>query len=126
MKNEILVFTATYNESENIKDFLNSIETLNLELDLLLIDDNSPDKTWKIIQEYAKNNNLGLWNMNFHYPWDWRYKVRNLKKTKFPFKVFNVEFIYLLDNGKIIYVDQHGRGNRIWEKDEKTNELKEI
>ena len=77
-------------------------------------------------QEYAKNNNLGLWNMNFHYPWDWRYKVRNLKKTKFPFKEFNVEFIYLLDNGKIIYVDQHGRGNRIWEKDEKTNELKEI
>ena len=55
MKNEILVFSATYNESENIKDFLNSIETLNLELDLLLIDDNSPDKTWKIIQEYAKN-----------------------------------------------------------------------
>ena len=55
MKNEILVFAATYNESENIKDFLNSIETLNLELDLLLIDDNSPDKTWKIIQEYAKN-----------------------------------------------------------------------
>ena len=30
MKNEILVFSATYNESENIKDFLNSIETLNL------------------------------------------------------------------------------------------------
>ena len=58
MKNEILVFAATYNESENIKDFLNSIETLNLELDLLLIDDNSPDKTWKIIQEYAKNKNM--------------------------------------------------------------------
>ena len=30
MKNEILIFAATYNESENIKDFLNSIETLNL------------------------------------------------------------------------------------------------
>ena len=30
MKNEILVFSATYNESENIKNFLNSIETLNL------------------------------------------------------------------------------------------------
>ena len=28
---------------------------LNLELDLLLIDDNSPDKTWKLIQEYSKN-----------------------------------------------------------------------
>ena len=55
MRNEILVFSATYNESGNIKNFLNSIETLNLELDLLLIDDNSPDKTWEIIQEYSKN-----------------------------------------------------------------------
>ena len=54
MKNEILVFSATYNERENIKNFLNSIETLNLELDLLLIDDNSPDKTWKIIQEFSR------------------------------------------------------------------------
>ena len=61
MKNEILIFSATYNERENIKDFLNSIETLNLKLDLLLIDDNSPDRTWKIIQEYAKNKkNINL------------------------------------------------------------------
>ena len=55
MKSEILVFSATYNESANIKNFLDSIETLNLDLDLLLIDDNSPDKTWKIIQEYSIN-----------------------------------------------------------------------
>ena len=77
-------------------------------------------------QEYAKKNGLGLWSMDFHYPWDWRYKVRNLKKTKFPWKEFHIEKIYLLDNGKIIYIEQHGRGNRIWEKNEKTNELKEI
>ena len=77
-------------------------------------------------QEYAKNNSLGLWNMDFHYPWDWRYKVRNLKKTKYPWKEFYIEKIYLLDNGKIIYIERHGRGNRIWEKNEKTNELKEI
>ncbi len=77
-------------------------------------------------QEYAKNNGLGLWAMDFHYPWVWRYKVRNLKKTKFPWKEFYIEKIYLLDNGKIIYIEQHGRGNRIWEKNENTNELKEI
>jgi len=77
-------------------------------------------------QNYAKNNGLGLWAMDFHYPWTWRYKVRNLKKTKFPWKEFHIEKIYLLDNGKIIYIEQHDRGSRIWEKNEDTNELKEI
>ena len=50
-----LVILPTYNEVDNINNFLQSIEELNLELDLLLIDDNSPDKTWKLIQEYSKN-----------------------------------------------------------------------
>ena len=61
MNKRILVFAATYNESQNIKFFLDSIEKLNLDIDLLLIDDNSPDKTWKIIQDhskYKKNVNL--------------------------------------------------------------------
>ena len=55
MKNKILIFSATYNEAKNIENFLNSIEELNLALDILLIDDNSPDNTWKKIQEYSKN-----------------------------------------------------------------------
>ena len=54
-KNKILIFSATYNEAKNIENFLNSIEELNLALDILLIDDNSPDNTWKKIQEYSKN-----------------------------------------------------------------------
>ena len=54
-KDKILIFSATYNEAENIENFLNSIEELNLALDILLIDDNSPDSTWKKIQEYSKN-----------------------------------------------------------------------
>ena len=54
-KNKILIFSATYNEVGNIENFLNSIEELNLALDILLIDDNSPDNTWRIIQEYSKN-----------------------------------------------------------------------
>jgi len=28
-------------------------------------------------EDYAKTNNLGMWNMQFQYPWDWR------KKNKF-------------------------------------------
>ena len=55
MKNKILIFSATYNEVENIENFLNLIAELNLSLDILLIDDNSPDSTWKKIQEYSKN-----------------------------------------------------------------------
>ena len=55
MKNKILIFSATYNEIENIDIFLKSIYELNLAFDMLLIDDNSPDNTWKKIQEYSKN-----------------------------------------------------------------------
>ena len=42
---KILAFTATYNESENIEELIKSIKTLEPELDLLIIDDNSPDNT---------------------------------------------------------------------------------
>ena len=56
-----LIFTATYNEAENIKDYLEKIDALNLSADVLIIDDNSPDKTWKIVQEYKTiNKNLNL------------------------------------------------------------------
>ena len=55
MNNKILIFTATYNESENIKRFLSEISKFNKMCDLLIIDDSSPDNTWKIIQDYQKN-----------------------------------------------------------------------
>ena len=55
MQNKILIFSATYNEAENIQDFLKRIDELDLEVDVLIIDDNSPDKTWRIIQEYKKD-----------------------------------------------------------------------
>ena len=55
MKNKMLIFSPTYNESENITKLLNKIDQLNLNADILIIDDNSPDKTWKIVQEYSKN-----------------------------------------------------------------------
>ena len=55
MAKKTLIFTATYNESENIKNFLKIVDELNLNADILIIDDNSPDNTSKIIQEYSKN-----------------------------------------------------------------------
>ena len=42
-----LIFTATYNEKENIKKLIENLNSLNLSIDILVIDDNSPDKTWK-------------------------------------------------------------------------------
>ena len=55
MKSKILIFAATYNESKNITLFLKTIDELNLNADLLIVDDNSPDGTWQIIQDYSKN-----------------------------------------------------------------------
>ena len=54
-----LIFTATYNEKENIKKLLENLNHLKIDIDILVIDDNSPDKTWEILQELEKNiNNL--------------------------------------------------------------------
>jgi dolichol-phosphate mannosyltransferase len=58
---KILVATATFNEALNIKKLINKIINLNIKLDILVIDDNSPDKTWLILQELKdKYKNLHL------------------------------------------------------------------
>ena len=56
MEKKILIFAATYNEAGNIKNFIEKILELNINLDLLIIDDNSPDKTWEIVNNYKKTN----------------------------------------------------------------------
>ena len=59
-KKKVLIFTATYNEAENIKNFLNIVLKFE-DLDILIVDDNSPDKTYNIIEQYQQNfNNLIL------------------------------------------------------------------
>jgi len=42
MRSKILIFSATYNESKNIMLLLKSIDELNLNADILIVDDNSP------------------------------------------------------------------------------------
>tara|TARA_B100001121_G_C18599844_1_gene578960 strand:- start:28 stop:768 length:741 start_codon:yes stop_codon:yes gene_type:complete len=44
---KILVFTATYNEIKNIKELILKIKKYNQHVDILIIDDNSPDGTSK-------------------------------------------------------------------------------
>ncbi len=49
-----LVIIPTFNESENIQNMLNTILNLKIEnLDVLVVDDNSPDGTGKLVQEMA-------------------------------------------------------------------------
>ena len=51
-KKKILVFTATYNEKDNIEKLILSIkDTLPLS-SIYIIDDNSPDGTSEIIKSY--------------------------------------------------------------------------
>ena len=56
MKYKILIFTATYNEAENIINFLDKIFSLKEELDILIVDDNSQDLTWSLIEKYKNRN----------------------------------------------------------------------
>ena len=51
----ILVFTASYNEKENIKKLILKIKDCLPEASILIIDDNSPDQTKEIIKELQKN-----------------------------------------------------------------------
>ena len=51
----ILVFTASYNEKQNIKKLILKIKECLPEASVLIIDDNSPDQTKEIIKELQKN-----------------------------------------------------------------------
>ena len=47
----------TYNEKENIKNLIDNIMRLKISnLHIAVVDDNSPDGTWKIVQEISKKN----------------------------------------------------------------------
>lgn len=55
-KNRILVITPTYNESMNIKAFIPAVLDIDRKIDILIIDDNSPDKTGDIVARMQKKN----------------------------------------------------------------------
>jgi len=52
----ILVFSATYNEIENIRELICGIQKNLPDTSILIIDDNSPDKTQEVIKELKKKN----------------------------------------------------------------------
>jgi dolichol-phosphate mannosyltransferase len=53
---KIIATLPTYNEAENIAPLIDEILALGPEYETLVIDDNSPDGTWKIVQELATQN----------------------------------------------------------------------
>ena len=58
---KILICAPTYNESENIEIFCKKIFNINKNFHLLIIDDNSPDGTYRIIEKLKlKYKNLYL------------------------------------------------------------------
>jgi dolichol-phosphate mannosyltransferase len=52
----ILVSLATYNEAGNIATLIAEIHKFVPQADILVIDDNSPDGTWKIVEELGAND----------------------------------------------------------------------
>jgi len=55
--NKILVIIPTYNESQNIEKIITMIEDLGIGLEFLVIDDNSPDRTYDIVRNIMLDNN---------------------------------------------------------------------
>ncbi len=51
-----LIIIPTYNERENIKHLIEEIFKLLPEVNILVIDDNSPDKTYEVVEEISKND----------------------------------------------------------------------
>ena len=61
VKQKILIFTATYNEKDNIEQLIRSINFYNPGVDILIIDDNSPDFTFKKVNQLKNEyNNIYL------------------------------------------------------------------
>ena len=52
-----LVIIPTYNEKANISKLVSKLQSLKIEnLDILFIDDNSPDGTGKVLKSFQKDN----------------------------------------------------------------------
>lgn len=54
--NRILVIIPTYNELENVKKIIPAVLEQNSGIDVLIVDDNSPDKTGDYVEELSKEN----------------------------------------------------------------------
>lgn len=88
------IILPTYNESKSIKttihSILNQLENTNSDYEIIVSDDNSPDKTWEIVQDLSKKNNkIHLLR---------RYKNRGLSPAVLDaFKIAKGNFFLVMD-----------------------------
>jgi dolichol-phosphate mannosyltransferase len=54
--NQTLIIVPTYNERDNLPRMLEKLLSLSVKVDVLVVDDNSPDGTGKIADEFAAKN----------------------------------------------------------------------
>ena len=51
-----LVIVPTYNEADNIINIIKSVLSLSINFNILIVDDNSPDKTGSLVKSFALKN----------------------------------------------------------------------
>ena len=56
MNLKVLVISPTYNEKKNISELINKISKISYPIDILIIDDNSPDGTADIVRKIMDEN----------------------------------------------------------------------
>lgn len=52
----ILVIIPTYNEADNIRELISSVLAVDDKIEVLVVDDNSPDRTWELVEHIKKDN----------------------------------------------------------------------
>ena len=122
--NKILIFTATYNEVLNIKKFIDTVFKYSTKIDLLIIDDNSPDKTFNLIKKIQKKNkNIKLIKRPKKMGLDTAHKLAfNFAKKKKYLKLITLDadlshnpsiipkFIKLLDKFNFVIGSRYAKG----------------
>lgn len=54
---KVAIMLPTYNEAENIENLIRSIQKINPEYEIVVVDDNSPDGTGEILEGLKNSNN---------------------------------------------------------------------
>ena len=55
-----IIIVPTYNEKDNIEKIINAVLELPSYVEILVVDDNSPDKTADLVEKYLNNKRVHL------------------------------------------------------------------
>jgi dolichol-phosphate mannosyltransferase len=79
-----LVITPTYNEAENAERIINAVLSQDASIEILIVDDNSPDGTAQIVERIQANNNrvhllkrAGKMGLGTAYVEGFKYAIKN-------------------------------------------------